>query len=114
MTGKRDICLYDGHCGMCRRTARTLRFLDWFGLLAFADLAEASRTNPMIDPAAALRGMPIRWPTCGGTGKVIAAAAEAVSRWKSMTTSPPGASIHQVLNPTPYFGFTAGRENLSQ
>ena len=59
MTGKRDICLYDGHCGMCRRTARTLRFLDWFGLLAFADLAEASRTNPMIDPAAALRGMPM-------------------------------------------------------
>lgn len=59
MTRKRDICLYDGHCGMCRRTARTLRFLDWFGSLGFADLAEASRTNPMIDPAAAMRGMPM-------------------------------------------------------
>ena len=29
--------LYDGHCGMCRRSVATLRKLDWLGKLSYLD-----------------------------------------------------------------------------
>ena len=31
------VVLFDGGCPICRRTVRTLRRLDWFGRLRFAD-----------------------------------------------------------------------------
>jgi predicted DCC family thiol-disulfide oxidoreductase YuxK len=35
--------LFDGGCPMCRSTVRTLRRLDWFHRLAFADATDAGR-----------------------------------------------------------------------
>ncbi|MBL9033034.1 MAG: DUF393 domain-containing protein [Phycisphaerae bacterium] len=53
-----DVCYYDGACGMCRRTARTLAALDWLGRLAFEDLTR-SRDLP-VSMDAAMSGMPMR------------------------------------------------------
>lgn len=54
----RDICFYDGQCGMCRRTVRILRALDWFHHLDFADLTSAPDLPVAISDA--LAGMPMR------------------------------------------------------
>ncbi|MEZ6242426.1 MAG: DUF393 domain-containing protein [Phycisphaerales bacterium] len=57
--GPRDTCYYDGRCGMCRRTVRTLRALDWLGRLDFVDLNTAGDDLPVsLDDA--MRGMPMR------------------------------------------------------
>lgn len=55
---RRDVCYFDGECGMCRRTARTLAALDWLGRLAFEDLTR-SRDLP-VSMDAAMSGMPMR------------------------------------------------------
>ena len=60
----RDRVYYDGRCGMCRRTARTLRRLDWFGRLEFVDLTSVPERELPVAIDAALRGMPMR--TAGG------------------------------------------------
>ena len=33
-----DTCYFDGQCGLCRRTTRLLRRLDWLGNLRFRDM----------------------------------------------------------------------------
>ena len=55
--------LVDGACPMCRRTARFLHALDWFGRLTFVDAdddAERSRVAPNVSRDAALRAMHVR------------------------------------------------------
>lgn len=54
----RDTCYYDGRCGMCRRTVRWLRALDWLGRLGYADMT-VSRDLPVAMDVA-MRGMPMR------------------------------------------------------
>ncbi|MFN0132685.1 MAG: thiol-disulfide oxidoreductase DCC family protein [Phycisphaerales bacterium] len=55
---KRDVCYYDGDCGLCQGTVRVLRGLDWLGRLEFRDmLAEADLPVALEE---AMRGMPMR------------------------------------------------------
>lgn len=54
----KDRCYYDGQCGLCQRTARLLRRLDWLGRLEFEDMLTAG--DLPVAPEAALRGMPMR------------------------------------------------------
>jgi len=56
----RDTCYYDGRCGLCRRSTRTLRRLDWLGRLAFIDMTSVPETELPVPMEAALRGMPMR------------------------------------------------------
>lgn len=56
----RDTCYYDGRCGLCRRSTRVLRALDWLGTLAFVDLTAVPPGELPVDPDTALRGMPMR------------------------------------------------------
>lgn len=52
-----DTCYYDAACGLCRRTARLLRALDWLGNLRFRDLAD---DPPVPFERAVVEGMPMR------------------------------------------------------
>jgi predicted DCC family thiol-disulfide oxidoreductase YuxK len=56
----RDVCFYDGQCGMCRRTTRLLRAVDWFGRLNFVDMTAIPPADLPVDPQAAMKGMPMR------------------------------------------------------
>ena len=58
----RDTCYFDARCGLCRRTVRVLRALDWLGRLEFLDMNTASDLPVSFD--AAMGGMPMR--TRGG------------------------------------------------
>lgn len=55
----RDICYFDSECGLCRRSVRLLRKLDWLNRLDFQDLATAVEVL-RISPEQALRGMPLK------------------------------------------------------
>lgn len=63
----RDVCYYDGACGMCVRSTRILRRLDWFGRLSFQDLTALPPDQLPVDLDRALRGMPMRT----GDGRVL-------------------------------------------
>jgi predicted DCC family thiol-disulfide oxidoreductase YuxK len=52
-----DTCYYDAQCGLCRRTTRILRALDWLGNLRFEDLAA---DPPVPYERAVVEGMPMR------------------------------------------------------
>lgn len=56
----RDTCYYDGQCGLCRRSVTWLRRLDWLGRLRFADMTAVPPSELPVDPAEAMRGMPMR------------------------------------------------------
>ncbi|MCW5776520.1 MAG: DUF393 domain-containing protein [Phycisphaeraceae bacterium] len=56
----RDTCYYDGRCGLCRRTSRWLRRLDWFHRLEFVDMTSLDPAMLPVPPDAAFRGMPMR------------------------------------------------------
>lgn len=68
----RDTCFYDGACGLCRRSVRILKTLDWFGSLAFQDLTRAQQGDGPEDLPVpletALRGMPMR---CGDGVRIL-------------------------------------------
>lgn len=54
----RDTCFYDGACGLCRRSTRLLRALDWCDHLRFEDMLTAD--DLPVDLDVAMRGMPMR------------------------------------------------------
>lgn len=56
----RDVCFYDGACGLCRTGRDALRRLDWLGRLAFVDLLALPETHLPVPIDTALRGMPMR------------------------------------------------------
>ena len=60
MSPHRDTCYYDGACGLCRRSRRLLSALDWLSRLAFVDMGSVPPDRLPLDPALALRGMPMR------------------------------------------------------
>jgi predicted DCC family thiol-disulfide oxidoreductase YuxK len=68
----RDVCFYDGACGLCRRSVRILRAIDWFGALAFRDLTETQPGDGADDlPVTietAMQGMPMR---CGDGLRIL-------------------------------------------
>lgn len=57
---RRDTLYYDGACGMCRRSTRILRRLDWLDRLAFEDMTRTPPHELPVPPDAALRGIPMR------------------------------------------------------
>lgn len=56
----RDRCYFDGRCGLCRRSTRWLRRLDWLGRLEFVDLTALPPHELPVPLEAALQGMPMR------------------------------------------------------
>ncbi|MFM9995436.1 MAG: thiol-disulfide oxidoreductase DCC family protein [Phycisphaerales bacterium] len=56
----RDTCYYDGRCGLCRRSVRWLRRLDWLGCLVYADMNAVPRAELPYPIEEAMRGMPMR------------------------------------------------------
>jgi len=54
-----NTCYFDGHCGMCRRSARILARLDLFGRLRLVDQSQLDPRRLPVDPDAAIRGMPM-------------------------------------------------------
>lgn len=61
----RDTLYYDGACGMCRRSTRALRRLDWLGRLAFEDMTRTPPADLPVSPDDAMRGLPMRTRTGG-------------------------------------------------
>ena len=60
MTDARDTLYYDGKCGMCRRSVRMLRRLDWFGRLAYQDSTVLPEQELPVSRESSLVGMPMR------------------------------------------------------
>ncbi|GIK19652.1 MAG: hypothetical protein AMXMBFR77_19860 [Phycisphaerales bacterium] len=56
----RETCYYDGGCGVCRRTSRWLRRLDWLRRLEFVDMTQVGPTELPVPADVALGGMPMR------------------------------------------------------
>ncbi|MFO0830328.1 MAG: DUF393 domain-containing protein [Phycisphaerales bacterium] len=59
----RDVCFYDGQCGMCQRTRRILTALDWLGRLEFQDMLTVPAGDLPVPMDQALAGMPMRTRT---------------------------------------------------
>jgi len=59
-TPARDTLYYDGKCGMCRRSTRILRRLDWLGRLDYQDSTALSDDELPVSRDSSLQGMPMR------------------------------------------------------
>lgn len=57
---ERDVLYYDGKCGLCRRSVRWLRALDWLGRLEGRDLTAVSKEDLPVRYDLALEGIPMR------------------------------------------------------
>lgn len=55
-----DTLYYDGQCGLCRRSTRFLRRLDWLGRLRFEDMTAVPPDELPVPLDAAMRGIPMR------------------------------------------------------
>lgn len=58
-TPRRDILYYDGQCGLCRRSVRIIRTLDWLGRLDSQDSTEISDDQLPVDRSSSLTGIPM-------------------------------------------------------
>jgi predicted DCC family thiol-disulfide oxidoreductase YuxK len=56
----RDTLYYDGLCGLCRRSTRILRAIDWLGRLRFEDMTKVPEEELPVPIDAALQGIPMR------------------------------------------------------
>src|SRR5262249_58515133 len=52
---KQAVVLYDGACPLCRKSVRLLRGLDWFNVLAFADVRDPEQVPALPVPVAPKR-----------------------------------------------------------
>lgn len=59
----RDTLFFDGECGMCTRSVRWLRRLDWLGRLDYADSTRTPVDQLPVRPDVAMTGIPIRTRT---------------------------------------------------
>ena len=59
----KDILYYDGACGMCQRTARHLRRLDWLSRLEFRDMLQVPVEELPVPMDRAMLGIPMRTRT---------------------------------------------------
>lgn len=58
----RPIVIYDDRCGMCRRSARTVRRFDWLGRLDDMGYSEAEHRYPEVARGALGEGIRLRYP----------------------------------------------------
>ena len=56
----RDVCYFDGACGLCQRSRRVLSALDWLGRLEFVDFTSLPPERLPVPIEAAMTGMPMR------------------------------------------------------
>lgn len=56
---RRDTLYYDGQCGLCRRTVRLMRRLDWLGRLAYADFTALDDAELPVARERAMEGIPM-------------------------------------------------------
>ncbi len=56
----KDVLYFDGACGMCQRTTRTLRRLDWCKRLAFQDMTQLEENELPVSLERAMQGIPMR------------------------------------------------------
>jgi predicted DCC family thiol-disulfide oxidoreductase YuxK len=56
----RDTLYYDGLCGLCQRSTRILRAIDWLGRLRFEDMTKVPEDELPVSMDAALKGIPMR------------------------------------------------------
>ncbi len=56
----RDTLFYDGQCGMCRRSVRLFRALDWLRRLDYADSTTTPEHLLPVRMEAAMEGIPMR------------------------------------------------------
>lgn len=97
-----DVIYYDGACGMCRRTTRLIRALDWLHRLDARDMRDAQRAGDLPVPwESALGGMPMR--TRDGRALVGFPAAR-----RALAQTPLGAPLALLLY-LPIAGWLGGR-----
>ena len=60
MNSARDTLYFDGKCGMCRRSVRILKRLDWLNRLAYQDSTSLPDTELPVSRDSSLTGMPMR------------------------------------------------------
>ncbi len=56
----RDTLYFDGQCGMCRKSSRRLRRLDWLGALYFEDSTALPDDQLPVTREEAMTAMPMR------------------------------------------------------
>ena len=64
MRAVRDTLYFDGACGLCVRSTRLLRALDWCGRLDMCDMCAVERAQLPVSMEQAMTGLPMR--THGG------------------------------------------------
>ena len=57
---QRDAVFFDGACGLCRRSSRILRWLNWRQRLRIVDMSTVSPEQLPVDTAVAMQGMPLQ------------------------------------------------------
>ncbi len=55
-----DTLYYDGQCGLCQRSTKIIRALDWLGRLRFEDMTRVPESELPVPMDAALKGIPMR------------------------------------------------------
>ncbi|RMH23555.1 MAG: DUF393 domain-containing protein [Planctomycetota bacterium] len=60
MPAPRDTLYYDGACGLCRRSVRLLRALDWLGRLDAADATVLGDADLPVPRDRVMEGLPMR------------------------------------------------------
>lgn len=59
----RDTLFFDGACGLCTRSTRLLRALDWLARLDFIDMTTLPDADLPVPRDAAMKGIPMRTRT---------------------------------------------------
>ncbi len=59
MAPARDTLFFDGACGMCTRSTRILRTLDWLGRLEFRDFTQLPDEDLPVKREVAMQGLPM-------------------------------------------------------
>lgn len=95
----RDTCYYDGACGLCRRSVRILRSIDWLGTLAFRDLTQTPEGDGPdglpVTFETAMKGMPMR---CGDRLRILGVPVGSVNEGQVLVGFP---AVRRALVQTP-------------
>lgn len=86
----RDTIYFDGACGMCRRSVKWIKRMDWLSRLEARDMTTVPLAELPVDADAAMMGMPMRTRT----GRALVGF-PAVRR--ALLQTPPGALVAWAL-----------------